>query len=671
MANTIQVRRGAESGAPTLASGEPGWFTDTRKFLIGTGSGNVTIGGFDRIAKTGAYTVVANDRAKIVDCTANTFTVTLTAAATLGSGFCFGVYNSGSGTITVDANGAETIRDPSSSATTKTLTQGQGMLLLCDGSGWLVIAQATSGGGGNTFSTIAVSGQSDVVADTSSDTLTFVAGSGMTITTNAGSDSVTFATSGTSGFGRVAKTANYTVISSDANYIIDCTANTFTLTLTAAATLGAGFMFGVANTGTGTITIDPNGSEIIAKADDAAATTLTLRQGQSVFLQTDGSNWYQVSGGLPLNPSGGSLMMADHGTSIISPRGYWTELPIGTVGSGNKDGQILTCTKVDGSSVAYPAWGLAGFRRVAKTGAYTVVAADADYVIDCTSGTFTVSLTAAATIGDGFSCGVMNSGSGTITVDPNGAETIRDSAGANTTIALAQGESIVIQCDGSNWKMISDHRASSGSGAPFIDSTAIIKGSGDATKLLRIEADGITTATTRVWTAQDSNLTVAGIDIAQTFTATQTFQQGTLGNAVTVQKSTATNDDPTTTVYQNRVATTDATTTTLHTFALADNTMYRIQARIWGRRTGGSAGTAGDSCYFVIEGAFKRTSAGGATAVGMGAGYTILTSFVDNMAFGFGADLSTSGNNVLARVTGDTNNNYTWHGEFEVSALSS
>jgi len=49
--------------------------------------------------------------------------------------------------------------------------------------------------GGNAFGTIAVSGQSDVIADTPSDTLTLVAGSNVTITTNAGADSVTISAS--------------------------------------------------------------------------------------------------------------------------------------------------------------------------------------------------------------------------------------------------------------------------------------------------------------------------------------------------------------------------------------------------------------------------------------------------------------------------------------------
>ena len=43
----------------------------------------------------------------------------------------------------------------------------------------------------NSFSTFAVSGQSDVVADSTADTLTLV-GSGVTITTNAGTDTITF-----------------------------------------------------------------------------------------------------------------------------------------------------------------------------------------------------------------------------------------------------------------------------------------------------------------------------------------------------------------------------------------------------------------------------------------------------------------------------------------------
>ena len=55
------------------------------------------------------------------------------------------------------------------------------------------ITFASSGGGGsqNLFSTIAVSGQSDVVADSTTDTLTLAAGSNVTITTDASTDTIT------------------------------------------------------------------------------------------------------------------------------------------------------------------------------------------------------------------------------------------------------------------------------------------------------------------------------------------------------------------------------------------------------------------------------------------------------------------------------------------------
>jgi hypothetical protein len=53
-------------------------------------------------------------------------------------------------------------------------------------------AEASAGGGGNNFGTIAVATQSNVVADASNDTLTFVAAGGMAITTNASTDTITF-----------------------------------------------------------------------------------------------------------------------------------------------------------------------------------------------------------------------------------------------------------------------------------------------------------------------------------------------------------------------------------------------------------------------------------------------------------------------------------------------
>lgn len=59
--------------------------------------------------------------------------------------------------------------------------------------------------------------------------------------------------------------------------------------------------------------------------------------------------------------------------------------------------------------------------------------------------------------------------------------------------------------------------------APFVDTTAIVKGSADVTKLLRFEVDGFTTATTRVATPPNQDFTIAGINVQQTFTQRQTI----------------------------------------------------------------------------------------------------------------------------------------------------
>ena len=85
-----------------------------------------------------------------------------------------------------------------SATDTLTLVAGTGMTLTTNASGDS-ITFASSGSTQNLFETIAVSGQSNVVADSATDTLTLVAGTGMTITTDASTDTITFASSGGGG----------------------------------------------------------------------------------------------------------------------------------------------------------------------------------------------------------------------------------------------------------------------------------------------------------------------------------------------------------------------------------------------------------------------------------------------------------------------------------------
>lgn len=62
-----------------------------------------------------------------------------------------------------------------------------------------------------------------------------------------------------------------------------------------------------------------------------------------------------------------------------------------------------------------------------------------------------------------------------------------------------------------------------GSSPPFVDTTNIIMGSADNTKLLRFEVDGFTAATTRTLTPQNASYTIAGLETANLFTADQSI----------------------------------------------------------------------------------------------------------------------------------------------------
>jgi hypothetical protein len=145
---------------------------------------------------------------------------------------------------------------------------------------------------------------------------------------------------------------------------------------------------------------------------------------------------------------------------------------------------------------------------------------------------------------------------------------------------------------------------------------------------------------------------------------TLTVVQATLGNEVLRLQSTATNDDPAESVIQARIATTDATVTTLHTFTIPASTTVGIEARVIIRRTGGAAGVAEDGAFEIVATAVKNV-AGTATFV---------TGSVSNIAViadgAYVVDFDVTGATARLRVTGVANVNLTWHATIRTYSVS-
>ena len=154
------------------------------------------------------------------------------------------------------------------------------------------------------FQTIAVAGQSSVVADTATDTLTLAAGSNISITTNAGTDTITIAGTDTnttysisaetvsgganlrltdSAAGtddvKIAGGTNVTVTRTDANTITIAAAATGIASVSADTdpTLGGNLKVGgykITSTSNGNIVIEPNGTGEVILGDDFTAANL-------------------------------------------------------------------------------------------------------------------------------------------------------------------------------------------------------------------------------------------------------------------------------------------------------------------------------------------------------------------------------------------------------------
>lgn len=108
-------------------------------------------------------------------------------------------------------------------------------------------------------------------------------------------------------------------------------------------------------------------------------------------------------------------------------------------------------------------------------------------------------------------------------------------------------------------------------------------------------------------------------------------------------------------VYQDKVATTNATVTTILTMTVPSSTTWAFVAYVSARRSGGVAGTAEDGAFYEVKACYKNV-AGTATIIGS----ATITTIAESQA-GWDVTLSPTGATVRIQVTGAADNNISWN----------
>lgn len=183
---TLRIFNGTATGGVAMAK------ADLTNIDNATFAAKVTASGFAGGGGSGEITISADDSTQ----------------RNIGAGETFSLLGGDGISTTTDAEGALTITNTANNfgtisvdgqdnivadtnSDTLTVVAGTNITIETDATADSITIHAAAGASTNSFNTISVSGQSNVVADSATDTLTLVAGSGISITTNAGSDSVT------------------------------------------------------------------------------------------------------------------------------------------------------------------------------------------------------------------------------------------------------------------------------------------------------------------------------------------------------------------------------------------------------------------------------------------------------------------------------------------------